>query len=48
MDDLIIYIGLNIGITPMMDDEDKKKVKYIFMEYLSMLRTVIYIHILKN
>jgi len=25
MDDFLIYTGLNITLTPMMDDEDKKK-----------------------
>jgi hypothetical protein len=30
MDDLIIYIGLNIAITPMIDDEDKKKGEIYF------------------
>lgn len=30
MDDLIIYTGLNIAITPMIDDEDKKKGEIYF------------------
>lgn len=30
MDDLIIYIGLNISVTPIIDDPDKKKGEIYF------------------